>query len=71
MGLRLWMASAFFQAHIQVGGQAQPHFGRGHQGHVALDDAHLLQALDAAQHRAGRQTHLLTDHIVGLSPIFL
>ena len=70
-GAALVDASAFFQAHIEVGGQAQADLGRGDEGDVALDDAHILQALDAAQHGAGRQAHLLADHVVGLAAIFL
>ncbi|MNT38317.1 hypothetical protein D3C72_1745030 [compost metagenome] len=70
-GVALMRFGAFLQAHVQVGSQAQAHFFRWHQGHIALYHPRLFQALDAAQHRAGRQAHLLANYVIGFTAVFL
>ncbi|MNV62529.1 hypothetical protein D3C71_1550780 [compost metagenome] len=61
----------FFEPHVQVRGQAQSNGLGGHQGDIAVDHAAVFQSLDAAQHGAGGQAHLLADDVIGFTAVFL
>ena len=70
-GIALVAFGVFFEPHIEVGRQPQPHGLGPDQCHIAGDHAAVFQALDAAQHGAGRQAHLLANHIVGFASVVL
>ncbi|MCY1562042.1 hypothetical protein D9M68_993810 [compost metagenome] len=59
------------EAHVEIGGQAQADDFGAHERDVAVDDAALLQPLDAPEHGARGKADLLGDLVVGGTPVCL